>query len=141
MDKEVLHREISLCIQSILVGLHWKMISVGAQGSVPLEQQVKALHLFVNELDVAQAKLLLMSLYANNPEPGHKFPLHICMRLVLELDSILITKGRNKADRLHACQNMWLADKVMIIKTWEIKLLDHYNLHIKMNLRTAMMSL
>jgi len=141
MDKEVLCGEISLCIRLIPVGLHWKMISIRAQGSVPPEQQVKALHLFFNELDAAQAKLLLMSLYANNLAPGHKFLLHICMRLVPELDSILNTKGRNNAERLWACQNTWQADKVKIIKTWEIKLLNHYNLHIKMSLQMAMMSL
>jgi len=110
------------------------MISIGAQGSVPPEQQVKALHLFVDELDAAQAKPLLMSLYANNLEPGHKVPLHIHMRLIPELDSILNTKDRNNADQLCACQNTWLSDKFMIIKMWEIEMLDHYNLHMKMNL-------
>jgi len=50
------------------------------------------------------------------------------MWLVPELDMILNTKGQTNAECLHAYQNTWLAKKVMIIKTWEIKLLDHYNL-------------
>ncbi len=54
---------------------------------------------------------------------------------------ILNTKGHANANQLQACQNTWLAEKVTIIKTWEIKLLNHYNLHIQMSLQMAMMSL
>jgi len=77
----------------------------------------------------------------SKPAPGHFFPLHIRMRLIPEIDMILNTKGRANADRLHACQNTWLAEKLVYIKTWEIELLDHYNLHIQMSLCMAMMSL
>jgi len=61
------------------------------------------------------------------------------MRLVLELNMILNTKGQANAECLRTCQNAWLAKKV--IKTWEIELLDHYNLYIQMSLRMVMMSL
>jgi len=44
-------------------------------------------------------------------------------------------------ERLRACQNTWNAEKLAYIKTWEIELLDHYNLHLQMNLRAAMMTL
>jgi len=141
MDVEVLRGKISLCISLIPVGLCWKMISMGAQGSIPKDQQVKALHLYVDELDAMLAKPLLMNLYTSKPAPCHSFPLHICMHLVPELDTILNTKGRNNANHLCACQNTWLAQKLIFIKTWEIKLLDHYNLQVQMNLHTAMMSL
>jgi len=63
------------------------------------------------------------------------------MQLVPEINTILNAKGRANADRLRACQNTWLVEKLAYIKTWEIKILDHYNLHIQMNLQTAMMSL
>ena len=63
------------------------------------------------------------------------------MRLVPEIDTILNAKVRANAERLRACQNTWLAEKLVYIKTWEIELLDHYNLHVQMTLRTAMMSL
>jgi len=56
MDIDVLQGEISLRIGSIPVGLQWKMISMGTQGSVPKEQQVKALHLYIDELDATVAK-------------------------------------------------------------------------------------
>jgi len=140
MDKEVLCGKIFLQISSIPVGLCWKMISIGTQGSIPQEQQVKALHLYIDKLDAAQAKPLLMNLYTSKPELGHNFPLQIQMQLVPELDSFLNTKGRTNAEWLRACQNTWLAKKLTIIKTWEIEL-DHYNLHMKMSLQMAMMSL
>jgi len=77
MDIEVMRGEISLQIGSIPVGLHWKMISMGAQGTIPKNQQVKALHVYVDKLDVAVAKLHLSAVYMSKPAPGHFFPLHI----------------------------------------------------------------
>jgi len=141
MDVEVLQGEITQRIASIPVGLRWKMISLGTQGSVPIEQQVKALHLEVDELDAALAKPRLMEVYTSKPEPGHFFPLGIRMRLVPELDSILNTKGRANAERLRACQNTWNSEKLAYIKMWEIELLDHYDLKTQTTLRKAMMSL
>jgi len=116
MDKEVLHGKISLCISLIPIGLCWKMISVSAQGSIPPEQQVKTLHLYVNKLDAAQEKPQLMNLYTSKPELGHDFPLQIRMQLVPELDSILNTKGQMNAERLRVCQNTWLAKKQLSSK-------------------------
>ncbi len=93
MDVEVLRGEISLRIGSIPVGLRWKMISMGMQGSVPNDQQVKVLHLYVDKLDATIAKPRLMEVYTSKPAPGHFFPLQIWMRLVPEINSILNTKG------------------------------------------------
>jgi len=106
MDVKVLSGDISLWLSLIPVGLQWKMISMGAQGSIPKAQQVKALHLYVDELDTTLAKPLLMELYTNKSAPGHAFLLHIQMQLVPEIDSILNTNGRANADQLCACQNM-----------------------------------
>jgi len=74
------------------------MISIGAQGSIPKAQQVKALHLYIDKLDATLTKPLLMELYTSKPAPGHVFPLHIRMRLVPEIDSILNMKGHTNAD-------------------------------------------
>jgi len=60
MDVKVLRGEISQQNASIPVRLRWKMISLETQGSVPKDQQVKALHLYVGELDVVLAKPQLM---------------------------------------------------------------------------------
>jgi len=96
MDVEVLSRETPLWLSSMPVGIQWKIISMGAQGLILKAQQVKALHLYIDKLDATLTKPLLMELYTSTP--GHAFPLHICMRLVLEIDSILNMKGHVNAD-------------------------------------------
>jgi len=141
MDVEVLKGEISLAIGNMPTGLHWKMINIGAQGSIPQEQQVKVLHIFVDKLDMALAKLLLMNLYASKPVDGHMFPLNGRMWLVPEIDTILNTKGQANIKCLWACQNTWNMLKLVFLKMWEIELLGHYNVHTKINLRLAMMQI
>jgi len=93
MDVELLKDAISDLIENIPVGLRWKMISHGSQGAIPKDQQVKALHVLMDELDVPMAKPLLMALYTNNPMINHQFPQHIRMWLVPEMDTVLNTKG------------------------------------------------
>jgi len=67
MNVEQLKEAISDEIGNIPVGLHWKTISHGSQGSIPKDQQVKALHVLVDELDVNLAKPLIMALYSSKP--------------------------------------------------------------------------
>jgi len=124
MDMELLKDAISNLIETIPVGLHWKMVSHGSQGAIPKEQQVKVLHVLVNELDIPMAKPLIMALYTNNHMVSHQFPLHIHMQLVPKMDAVLNTKGRQNIDKLRTCQNTWLSGKLIEIKTWKIKLLD-----------------
>jgi len=109
--------------------------------AIPKEQQVKALHMLVDALDVPMAKPLIMALYTNNPVTNHQFLLHICMHLVPEMDTVLNTKGRHNVDKLRACQNTWMSGKLVQIKTWEIELLDDKNEDLGMTLRDAMMDL
>jgi len=141
MDVELLKDAISNLIKNILVRLRWKMISHGSQGAIPKDQQVKALHVLVDELDVPMAKPLLMALYTNNPTINHQFPLHIRMRLVPEMDAVLNTKGRQNVDKLRACQHTWMSGKLVQIKTWEIELLDDESEELGMTLCDAMMDL
>jgi len=93
MDIEMLKDMISDHLENILVGLHWKMISHGSHGAIPKNQQVKSLHVLVDELDVPMAKPLIMALYTSKLGIGHQFPLHIRMRIMPEMDSVLNTKG------------------------------------------------
>jgi len=53
------------------------MIVMGVQGAIPKEKQTWALHVFIDELDVQVAKLLLMDLYASKMVEGHEFLLGI----------------------------------------------------------------
>jgi len=94
---------------------------------------------FVGKLDMPRAKPLLMAMYSNKLEPSHMLLLGIWMWLVSEVDTVLNTKGRANINHLHACQNTWISGKLVFIKTWEIKLLDHFNEELKMSLRLAMM--
>jgi len=100
----VLKREISKFINDILVGLCWKMISLSMQGKIAKENQVWALHVYVDELDVTEAKPRLMVLYKGNASLDHHFLLHIQMLLVPEIDAVLNTQGQCKIDKLHTSQ-------------------------------------
>jgi len=94
MDTVPLKEQILKSIQDIPVGLQWKMIKMGMQGAVKPEDQVCALHIYVDELDTKMAKPLLMDLYNRWPSADHLFPLHVCMHLILEIDLVLNTKGQ-----------------------------------------------
>jgi len=133
-NTEILKKEISKFIDDIPVGLCWKMISLGTQGKIPKENQVHALHVYVDEMDTAAAKLRLTALYEGNASIGHMFPLHIRMRLVPEIDSVLNTQGRQKIDKLRACQATWTTTKLITLKTWEIEFLDERNKDMGMSL-------
>jgi len=65
MDVDLLKDAISDLMENIPVGLCWKTISQGSQGTIPKAQQVQALHLLIDEQDVNMAKLLLTALYAS----------------------------------------------------------------------------
>jgi len=141
MNVERLKEAISDEIGNIPGGLHWKTISHRSQGSIPKDQQVKALHVLVDELDVNLAKPLLTTLYSSKLSQDHKFPLHIQMHLVPEMDGVLNTKGRQNAEKLCSCQKMWLSSKLVQIKTWEIESLDNESKELGMTLHNAMMDL
>jgi len=140
-NTNILKKEMSKFINNVLVGLRWKMISLGTLGKIPKENQVQALHVYVDEMDIDAAKPCLTALYEGNASIGHMFPLHIQMRLVPEIDSVLNTQGRQKIDKLRACQATWTMMKLIILKTWEIEFLDEQNQEMGMSLRDAMMSI
>jgi len=117
MDVKLLKDAILDQLENIPVGLCWKTISHGSQEAIPKDQQVKALHMLVNEMDVPMAKPLIMVLYTSKPKADHKFPLHIQMHIVPEMDAVLNTKGWQNVDKFHICQNMWLSGKLIQIKT------------------------
>jgi len=141
MDIDILKAAITTMIDGVPVSLHWKMILLGMQGTVLDDQKIKALHMYIDKLDVLMAKPLLMQLYASKTADGHEFPLSIWMCLVPEIDTILNTKGQKNVEKLQACQNAWNTLKYMVIKTWEFKLLDHFHTGINLSWRDAIMSI
>jgi len=58
MDVRLLKDALAEQIENIHVGLHWKMISLGSQGAIPKEHQVKAMHVLVDKLDATMTKPL-----------------------------------------------------------------------------------
>ncbi len=141
MDIELLKEAISNWIENMPIGFWWQTINIGSQGLIPKDQQVKALHIFVDELDVNMAKPLLMALYMSKTSLEYQFPLHICMWLVPKLDAVLNTKGWQSVDKLWACQNTWLSRKLIQIKMWEIELLDDESELLGLSLCDAMMTI
>jgi len=137
INTDILKQEISKFIEDILVGLRRKMITLGTQGKIPKENQVHALHVNADELNVHTAKPRLLG----NTSTNHNFPLHIRMHLVPEIDSVLNTQGRRKIDKLCACQALWITSKLVTLKTWEIEFLDDTNKYMGLSLQDAMMSL
>jgi len=86
MDTILLKERILESIQDISVGLQWMMINMGTQGPMKPEDQVHALHIYVDELDLTMAKPLLMALYESCPSADHVFPLYMQMWLVPEIN-------------------------------------------------------
>jgi len=83
----------------------------------------------------------LKALYEGNAQIGHVFPLHIQMRLVPKIDSVLNTQGCHKIDKLRACQATWTTTKLITLKMWEIKFLDERSWEMGLSLRDAMMTI
>jgi len=141
MDMAMLQEAIAKHIQGIPVGLCWCTISLGTQGSIPQNQQVKALHVYMDILDAPAAKPLPTNVYDSKVTPDHAYPLHVWMRIVLEMDTILNTKGQKNANKICVCQATQLALKTTIIKTWEIELLDNFHPILLSSLQDAMMQI
>jgi len=74
MDVDLLKGAILDKIEGVPIGLQWKMIILGTQGTILKEQPIRALHVYIDELDVMMAKPLLMSLYVSKMEEDHEFP-------------------------------------------------------------------
>jgi len=113
INTNILKCKISKFIEDIPASLQWKMITLGTQGKIPKENQVRALHVYIDELDIHTAKPRLLEVYAGNASTNHNFPLHIQMHLVPDIDSILNTQGCRKIDKLCTCQAMWITSKLV----------------------------
>jgi len=141
MHMELLKVVVSAAIYDVPVGHCWKMIHLGTQGKVKPEDQMKALHVYMDEANLTMAKPLLTAIYPSKPGETHTFPMEIQMRLLLEINLVMNQKGWKNVEKLQACQNSWTMSKLVFIKTWEIKLLDSEDDMIQMTLHQAMMTI
>jgi len=73
MEIDMLKEAISAKEEGVPIGLNWKVILPRTQGMIPKAQKIKALHSYVNKLDVTLAKPLLTTLYASKTMDDHEF--------------------------------------------------------------------
>jgi len=122
MATELLEQAITKMVYLVMVGLRWKMINMGMQGKIKPDNQIWALCIYMDELNVNMAKSLLIVLYLSKPAEGHQFPLGVRMCLVPEIDLVLNEKGciwsNSEHARIHVIQLNWLALKPGRWTTW-----------------------
>jgi len=116
------------------------MINMGMQGSLKLEDQVDALHIYVDELNAKMAKLLLMAHYKSYPSTDHVFPLHMQMQLVPEINSVL-HQGQEKCGKVMCLPKYVEQDKIELYQDLGDQVLDSQSRLLWISLWDAMMAI
>ena len=121
MEVDVLAQAIENTI-NIPVGIRWKQISMGNRERLPVEQQVKALHVEVASENRLIAQKALLATYGRRNTGA--YPNGIRLRFALPLHTAHNLTTKAKLERLRARQQVWLHtyDKGF---SWEITQLDH----------------
>ena len=121
METDVLAQAIEDTI-NMKIGLRWKQISAGSRERLPIEQQVKALHIEVASENRQLAQKALLATYGRRNTGA--YPNDIRMRFALPLHTAHNLNTKTKLERLRARQQVWLKtyDKGF---SWEITQLDH----------------
>jgi len=79
------------------------------------KDKIRALHIYVNELDATMAKPLFNESVSQLTSRQPCVCIGIWMRL--EIDTVLNQKGWKDVDKLQVCQNSWIKTKWVYIKT------------------------
>ena len=121
MEADVLAQAIEDVI-NIPIGLRWKQINMGTKEKLPLDQQVKALHIEVASENRTAAQKALLATYGRRNTGA--YPNGIRMRFALPLHTAHNLNAKTKLERLRARQQVWTKtyDKGF---SWEITQLDH----------------
>ena len=121
MEADVLAQAIEDTI-NIPIGLRWKQISMNNRERVPLEQQVKALHIEVASENRMIAQKALLATYGRRNTGA--YPNGIRLRFALPLHTAHNLNAKSKLERLRARQQCWLNTYEKGF-SWEITQLDH----------------
>ena len=121
MEADVLAKAIEEVI-NIPIGLRWKQISMSNRERVPLEQQVKALHIEVASENRMIAQKALLATYGRRNTGA--YPNGIRLRFALPLHTAHNLNAKSKLERLRARQQAWLNTYEKGF-SWEITQLDH----------------
>ena len=133
MEAESLAAAISSHIQ-IEIGLRWKMISLGTRDKIPLEQQVRALHIEVAVENRLAAQKALLAVYGR--KNSGNYPNGIRLRFALPIGAAYNLNTRAKLEKLRSRQQLW-SKTYKKGQTWEITQLD-FHLSDSLTLRQAL---
>jgi len=138
MDLPSLTEAIAASDPALEVGLRWRLISLGRQGAIPVEHQVRAIHVEVDKTKLAVIKSRLYRIYGSNS--NGPFPNGIKLRLVPEITPQMGPTSRAKVDRLRNRQHNFVQFS-LTAQTWEIATLDFVDSHLGTSLRQLLMSI
>ena len=122
MEAEALAAVISKHIQ-IEIGLHWKTISLGKRDKIPVEQQVRALHIEVAVQNRLAAQKALLAVYGR--KSSGTYPNGIRLRFALPIGAAYNLNTRAKLEKLRSRQQLW-SQTYKKGQTWKITQLDFY---------------
>ena len=120
MEAESLASAISNHIQ-IEIGLRWKMISLGTRNKIPVEQQVRALHIEVSVENRLAAQKALLAVYGRHN--SGTYPNGIRLKFALPIGAAYNLNTRAKLEKLRFRQQLW-SQTYQKGQTWEITQLD-----------------
>ena len=121
MEMDVLTQAIEDVI-NIPIGLRWKQINMGNRERVPLDQQVKALHIEVAAENRTAAQKALLATYGRKNTGA--YPNGVRMRFALPLHTAHNLNAKTKLERLRARQQLWSKTYEKGF-SWEITQLDY----------------
>jgi hypothetical protein len=120
------------------VGCRYRMISLGRRGSIPKEQQIKAIHIECDSEVQYELKNALSKIYASSK--NEDYPNGIRMRLVPEMNSMISPDTRQNVNRLRARQDNF-QKQVLSALSWDISALDYVDGKIGRSLRDLVMKI
>ena len=133
MEADALAAAISDHIK-IEIGLRWKMISLGTRERIPVEQQVRALHIEVAVENRQIAQKALLAVY------GRKntgiYPNGIRLRFALPIGAAYNLNTKAKLEKLRSRQQTW-SQTYKKGQSWEITQID-FQLTNTLTLRQAL---
>jgi hypothetical protein len=138
MDLVSLKAAIEAVDPQLEVGLRWRLISLGKQGAIPADQQVRAIHIEVDKSKLYILKPILFGIYDHRS--SGPFPNDVKMRIVPDLTLQMSPLSRAKADRLRNRQANFTKYSVKAT-TWEIATLDFVDASLGASLRQMIMSI
>ena len=122
----------------LVLGLRWRIITLGKKGAISPELQIRAIHIEANSADTVAAKTWIKRTYGS--QSTGPFPNGIRMRLVPELTPLTNTYTRVKIDRLRARQSAFTKG-VLRATTWELHSLDYASKETGTTLRDLIMGI